>query len=303
MQSFTVRNSGGGTLSYSVSDDASWLSVSPASGSSAGEADLISVSFAASNLAPGTYTAAITVQGGAGVIPRTVPVNLTVSSQTPSLSVSTTSLSVQANTGTNAASQSFTLRNLGAGSLSYITANSEDWIVLSARSGTLTSETDTIDVSFATSGLPAGLHSGVITVVQTGANYTEKYIAVNLFVGNDPPIISVTPETLQIEVEAGATPAMAGFLVRNAGGGTLDYSIDSSASWLRPTTTSGTSSGESDAIGLDFATASLAPGAYAGVVTVRGGPGVTSRAVGVSLTVRARPPSITLSSSSLTVVA
>ncbi len=303
MQSFTVRNGGGGTLSYSVSDDASWLSVSPSSGSSTGEADTISVSFAASNLGPGTYAAAITVQGGPGVAPRTVPVSLTVRSQTPLLSVSTTSLSVQASTGANANGQSFTLRNLGDETLSYLTANSEDWIVLSARSGTLTGETDTIDVGFATSGLSAGTYTGVITVVQTGANYNEKYITVNLLVGNDPPIISLSPGTLQIEVEAGSNPALAGFLVSNAGGGRLDYTIESSASWLRPTTTSGTSSGESDAIGLDLATANLAPGGYAGLVTVRGGPGVTSRAVGVSLTVRARPPSITLSSSSLAAVA
>ena len=38
---FGVRHSGGGTLSYTVSDDAAWLTVSPATGTSTGEHDVI----------------------------------------------------------------------------------------------------------------------------------------------------------------------------------------------------------------------------------------------------------------------
>ncbi|MDK2971527.1 MAG: hypothetical protein PWP23_1282 [Candidatus Sumerlaeota bacterium] len=58
---FTVRNSGRGTLNYTVSETSTWLSVSPAAGSSTGEADTITVSFDAGNLSPGNYTARITV--------------------------------------------------------------------------------------------------------------------------------------------------------------------------------------------------------------------------------------------------
>jgi hypothetical protein len=79
-QSFTVHNSGGGMLSYTVVDDASWLSISPQAGRSLGEHDTINVSFATSTLAAGTYNATITVNAGAGVASVDVPVTLTVQS-------------------------------------------------------------------------------------------------------------------------------------------------------------------------------------------------------------------------------
>ena len=49
-ETFDVWNSGSGTLSYSISDDATWLSVSPASGTSTGGHDTITVTYATSGL-------------------------------------------------------------------------------------------------------------------------------------------------------------------------------------------------------------------------------------------------------------
>jgi len=79
--SFTVQNSGTGTLYYSISDDASWLSVSPTSGSSTGEADTITVNYSTASLSAGTYNATITVSDpNATNNPQTVAVELTVNS-------------------------------------------------------------------------------------------------------------------------------------------------------------------------------------------------------------------------------
>jgi hypothetical protein len=78
-QSFQVSNAGGGTLSYTVSYDASWLSCSPVSGTSTGELDTIGVSYSTSGLAAGTYTASISITAsGASNSPQTVPVTLIV---------------------------------------------------------------------------------------------------------------------------------------------------------------------------------------------------------------------------------
>jgi hypothetical protein len=80
-QSFAVSNSGGGTLSYTITDNQDWLSCSPASGTSTGEPDTITVSFATSGLAAGTYNATITVSdSNASNNPRTIAVALTVNS-------------------------------------------------------------------------------------------------------------------------------------------------------------------------------------------------------------------------------
>jgi hypothetical protein len=79
-QVFTVTNTGWGTADYEITDDASWLSVSPFSGSVADEIDSIAVSYSTASLAVGTYTALITVTDTAGFSPpATVSVILTVS--------------------------------------------------------------------------------------------------------------------------------------------------------------------------------------------------------------------------------
>jgi hypothetical protein len=76
-QSFEVWNSGGGTLNYSISDDAPWLSCNPASGSSTGGHDTIQVNYSTSGLAAGTYNGTITISA-TGATSQTVVVTLIV---------------------------------------------------------------------------------------------------------------------------------------------------------------------------------------------------------------------------------
>lgn len=78
-QNFTVRNAGIGTLNYSISDNQSWLSVSPSSGTSTGEEDTITVTYSTTGLAQGNYSATITISdNAAGNSPVTIPVSLSV---------------------------------------------------------------------------------------------------------------------------------------------------------------------------------------------------------------------------------
>lgn len=77
--SFTVSNTGGRTLDYTLSESAGWLSVSPTSGSSTGEADTITVNYAATSLPLGTYNTSILVSDPAASNPLvSLPVSLTV---------------------------------------------------------------------------------------------------------------------------------------------------------------------------------------------------------------------------------
>ena len=75
---FTVRNSGTGTLNYTINTSDGWLSVNPTGGSSTGEQDTITVSYATTSLAAGTHNATITVSDPAANNPQTVDVTLTV---------------------------------------------------------------------------------------------------------------------------------------------------------------------------------------------------------------------------------
>jgi hypothetical protein len=79
-QSFEIWNSGGGTLTYSLSNDETWLSCSPNSGTSPGEHDNITVDYSTSSLPPGNYSATISITAeGAGNSPQEIEVSLGIS--------------------------------------------------------------------------------------------------------------------------------------------------------------------------------------------------------------------------------
>jgi hypothetical protein len=69
------------TLTYSISPNASWLSVSPTNGTSGGATNAHTVSFATASLAPGLYSAAITITSPDAInSPLTIPVSVDVGS-------------------------------------------------------------------------------------------------------------------------------------------------------------------------------------------------------------------------------
>jgi hypothetical protein len=81
---FTVTNNGGGELVYTVSDNATWLSVSPTDGTSTGEGDMITISYDLTGLSCGANVATITVSDPLAVNdPQTLTVTVNISSIKP----------------------------------------------------------------------------------------------------------------------------------------------------------------------------------------------------------------------------
>jgi len=71
-QTIAIANSGGGTLSWTASDDAGWLSLTPVAGTNGGT---VSAAITVGGLAAGTYTGSITIsETGGGT--KNVPVTL-----------------------------------------------------------------------------------------------------------------------------------------------------------------------------------------------------------------------------------
>ncbi|HWC76007.1 MAG TPA: S8 family serine peptidase, partial [Blastocatellia bacterium] len=84
-QSLSISNTGGGTLNWSASDNQTWLTVSPASGTAPSS---VTVSVNISGLAAGTHNATITITAaGATNTPVSVPVTLTVNTASAQLIV------------------------------------------------------------------------------------------------------------------------------------------------------------------------------------------------------------------------
>jgi len=78
-QTLSIRNSGSGTLSWSVSSDADWLILNPDSGNSTGELDNVTLSVNISGVDSGYYVAlAIVSAPGAINTPQTAVVSLSI---------------------------------------------------------------------------------------------------------------------------------------------------------------------------------------------------------------------------------
>ncbi len=75
-QSLSVSNTGGGTLNWTASDNATWLTISPTSGTAP---STVTLSVNITGLAAGTYNGTVTVSAtGATNTPVNIPVTLTV---------------------------------------------------------------------------------------------------------------------------------------------------------------------------------------------------------------------------------
>ncbi len=87
--SFTIQNTGIGTLNYRFSADQPWLTVEPATGASEGEADTISLSYNTVGLGVGTHTALVTVLDDGSTplpahnAPQTITVTLHITTVKP----------------------------------------------------------------------------------------------------------------------------------------------------------------------------------------------------------------------------
>jgi hypothetical protein len=180
-KTLSVSNGGGGSMDWTASESASWLSVSPTSGTNSGT---ITVTPSISGLAAGTYTTDVTVTAtGATGSPKTIPVTLTVDPPAPpALSVSPTSLAFTAvQGGANPPAQTVSVTNTGGGTLDVTASDDASWLTVTPASATAPA---TLSVSPSVTGLAAGTYSATVTVTATtaGATGSPKTIAVTLTV-------------------------------------------------------------------------------------------------------------------------
>jgi hypothetical protein len=180
-QTLSISNTGGGTLSWSASDNAPWLTLSPASGTGNGT---VTLTAATGTLTVGTHNGTVTVTA-TGATTRTVPVAFTVTAA-PTINVSPSSLSYAATQGAaNPANQNISLTNSG-GTLTWTVSDDASWLAVSPASG---SGSSTLTTSVNTAGLTTGTYNGTLTVSAAGT--ASKTVAVTLTV-NAPATSSAT---------------------------------------------------------------------------------------------------------------
>ena len=279
-----VTNTGSGSLSFTASDDAPWLSVTPGSGTAPRD---LSVSVSTAGLAPGTHTATVRVESaGSQGSPKLIPVTLTLDAPVPVLAVAPATLSFSTVVGAaSPAAKTLAVSNTGAGTLNYSVSDNAAWLSVSPASGTAPGN---VSVSVNATGLAAGTYNGIVTVTSGGATGSPATIPVE-FTVEPPPTLSVSPASLSFSGYTGApNPAAKTVSVTNTGGGTLSYTASDNASWLAVTPASGTAPGT---LSVSVNTAGLAQGTYNGAVTVTAsGAGGSPATIPVSFSVTDTPP-------------
>ena len=305
-QSIKIKNSGDQTLNYSVSDDANWLSVSPASGSSTGGENTHTVSVNINGLNEGTYNGTITItDSNASNSPQTVSVSLKISEQQPpEIWVSPSSLSFSAQEGgSNPSSQSIRIKNSGGQTLNYSITDNANWLSVNPTSGSSSGGENNHTVSVNISGLGSGTHSGSITITDSNASNSPQTVSVSLKISEQqPPEIWVSPSSLSFSAqEGGSSPSAQSIKIKNSGDQTLNYSVSDDANWLSVSPTSGSSTGGENTHTVSVNISGLSSGTHTGTITITDSNASNSpQTVSVALTINEQlPPEIWVSPSSL----
>jgi len=199
-QTLEIWNAGGGTLSWSVTDGAAWLSENPTGGSSTGEHDTVAVSVDITGMSTGDYSAKITITaGGASNSPQKVPVSLHIGSPAPKISFSPESLSFTAvEGGSNPANETLEIWNSGVETLHWtLSDDAAGWLSESPTSGSSMSERDTVVLSVDTTGMSTGNYSANITITADGASNSPQVVVVGLYIASASPPSPPPPSSVQ----------------------------------------------------------------------------------------------------------
>ncbi len=279
---------GSNSVSAAVTLGNSWLSVSPASGTTPAS---FTVSVNTTGITSGPLSGNIQITAsGVNNSPLNVPVTLNVSSST--LTVPSTPLTFNYTLGgTVPAAQSVNVT--GTSGISFTTSTGASAWLTATPSGTVPSP---VSISVSPSGLAAGTYNGTVTVTSAGAAGSPAGIPVTLNV--IAPALTAAPSQLNFSYQIGsATQPVAKSIsvvdTSNVSFTVTAATIPAGGSWLLVTPGTGSASGT---VSVSVNATGLAANTYNGTVTIAAA-GATPQVVSVSLMVSM--PAITVSASSL----
>lgn len=161
----------------------------------------------------------------------------------------------------------FTIANIGGGKAAYAISADAAWAGIDPSEGTSAGETDMIEVSVNPVGLSPGQHTAQIEVAAAGG--ASHLIAISLEVPEGDPVLAVSGAALSF----GAQSERRTLTVSNTGGGSLGYTVETSAAWLTASPSSGDLAAEADVIEVAVDRYPLVVGPHEAYVTVRSSAG------------------------------
>ena len=274
-QALQIKNSGIKSLTYTISDDAGWLTINPTSGTSSGQVLEHAISVDKSGLASQSdpYTAKITISSTQACnSPQQISVSLNLSKEPPpEISVTPKDVRFVASVGgSNPPAQTIRVKNSGQGTLNYTLSEDAAWLGVNPASGTSTGGENTHSLTVNSSGLATGTYSAAVTITDANAVNSPQVVNVSLEIGTSlPPRIAVDPDTLKFSARVGgANPSSQKIKVQNSGEGTLNYAITEDAAWMTVSPASGVSTGQEVSHTVSVNIAGLSKGTYTGLIMV-----------------------------------
>ncbi|MBC8185658.1 BACON domain-containing protein, partial [candidate division KSB1 bacterium] len=277
-KTFSISNTGTGTLTWNITDDSNWINVDPTSGTTSTETDQITVTVDRSNMASGAHTGTVSIISNNG----TKTVSVSASKEVPDLSVSPQSLDF----GSSETDKSFFIMNSGTGTLTWNVSDDKDWITVNPASGSTSFETDQLNVTVDRANLAAGIHTGTITVTSNGGTETISVTA-----SKEVPDLFVSTTSLDF----GSSVTNGSFNITNRGSGTLTWSVGADRTWINVDPADGSTTTETDPVSVTVDLSSLGAGTYTGTITVTSNGGTAT----ISVTASKEVPDLAVSTNTL----
>jgi uncharacterized protein (TIGR03437 family) len=285
------------TASASTASGGNWLSVSPASGQTAGS---VAVTVNVAGLAPGNYSGQIAIASpNASPTSVAIPVTLTILAVPPSqLDVSPRQLTISSVQGGAAVQQQLVVSNLGGGAIDFTgSASGGNWLSLTATSGRASSSSPaSVGLTVSPQGLPPSTYNGTI-VIRSADGTQSQTVPVTLAVNAFPQSILLSQTGMQFTAVAkGVAPPPQAFSILNTGLGAMDWSVivqpvSGGSGWLSVTPGTGSSLASAPtppSVSVSVDPGNLAAGQYYGLVRVSAtGAGNSPQTVTVSVNVLA----------------
>jgi hypothetical protein len=197
VQALTVSNTGPVDLVFTASDNATWLTLAPTSGTVPPQGALgVDVTINAATLGSGVYNASITFQDNDSATPNLViPVQLTVLG--PVMEVAPRSLAATLDLDQTEV-QVLTVSNTGPANLIFSATDDASWLTVAPGSGEVPPRGSLeVDVTFDATGLSPAAHQATITFQDNDSGTPPFYVPVTLLVtwlpdigvGEDAPVV------------------------------------------------------------------------------------------------------------------
>ncbi len=256
--SFEISNSNNGVLEWELSEDVEWLDVNPNTGSlGAGETIVVNASVSPAGLVANNYEETIKISSNGGQAEVDVAMNIP---QSPEISV----LPSEVSFGASSVEEILVISNNGSGILSWTVTDDTDWIELDVAQGQTLAEVDTITLGVRRDELPAGVHTGVVTIESDGGS-----AAVNVSIEipqNKQLVLSVQELVFPFGQDK------LSFTIENTGNIAIEADLSATQTWIRlDPSNPAIAFGESIEVVVMVDRTDLIAGTHDGLVAIRGG--------------------------------